>query len=123
MRSPPGAPYPVASAGLVPLDDVHPVGDGLSGETGAIMLVGHLPFLARLAGLLLAGSAEASPVSCPAGLLSWFSLLDDAAVIIDKIMVQGRREPITSAAHLPQAHQIASLESCQEGQVPHEQDS
>ncbi len=51
-----------AVTGLGPLDDVHPVRDGL-GETGAIMLVGHLPFLARLAGLLLAGSAEASPVS------------------------------------------------------------
>ena len=52
-----------AVTGLAPLDDVHPVGHGLDGETGAIMLVGHLPFLARLAGLLLAGSAEASPVS------------------------------------------------------------
>ena len=47
----------VAAPGLAPLDDVQPVADGLAGEPEPVMLVGHLPFLARLAGLLLTADA------------------------------------------------------------------
>jgi phosphohistidine phosphatase len=48
----------VAVSGLAPMDDVQPVADALEGESQPVMLVGHLPFLARLAGLLLAGDAD-----------------------------------------------------------------
>jgi len=41
-----------AASGLAPLDDVRPVAEGLAGD---VMLVGHMPFMARLAGLLLTG--------------------------------------------------------------------
>ena len=54
--SPPGGV--VAVSGLAPLDDVQPVADALVRESQPLMLVGHLPFLARLAGLLLAGDAD-----------------------------------------------------------------
>ncbi|MEE8146587.1 MAG: phosphohistidine phosphatase SixA [Longimicrobiales bacterium] len=57
------AEEPFAVPGLGPMDDVRPVADGLGDEGGPIMVVGHLPFLARLAGLLLAGSADATPVA------------------------------------------------------------
>jgi phosphohistidine phosphatase len=45
----------VAAPGLAPKDDVEPVAVALAREPEPVMIVGHLPFLARLAGLLLAG--------------------------------------------------------------------
>jgi phosphohistidine phosphatase len=52
----------VAVPGLAPDDDVHPVAEALQGEPGAIMLVGHLPFLGRLISLLLAGNSDTGTV-------------------------------------------------------------
>ncbi len=40
-------------SGLAPNDDVHPVAEALERGSGSVMLVGHLPFLNRLAGRLL----------------------------------------------------------------------
>ena len=54
--SPPGGV--VAVPGLAPMDDVRPVAAALAQETEPVMLVGHLRFLARLAGLLLTGDPE-----------------------------------------------------------------
>lgn len=48
----------VAVPGLAPLDDVKPIADALGSESLPVMLVGHLPFMARLAGLLLTGDAD-----------------------------------------------------------------
>jgi phosphohistidine phosphatase len=48
------APASIGSAaGLGPNDDVRPVAESLEQETRATMLVGHLPFLSRLASYLL----------------------------------------------------------------------
>jgi phosphohistidine phosphatase len=44
--------------GLKPNDDVRPVAEALQAEHGPVMLVGHLPFLSRLASLLVAGNPE-----------------------------------------------------------------
>ena len=43
--------------GLAPLDDVTAIGDRLSPASG-LMLVGHLPFMERLAAYLVAGRQE-----------------------------------------------------------------
>lgn len=48
----------VAASGLGPLDDVEPVAQGLDQEVEPVMLVGHLPFMERLAGRLLTGQAD-----------------------------------------------------------------
>jgi phosphohistidine phosphatase len=48
----------VTVSGLGPSDDVRPVAAALAAESQPVMLVGHLPFLARLTGFLLAGDAE-----------------------------------------------------------------
>jgi len=48
----------VAVSGLAPLDDVEPVAEDLNGASQPIMLVGHLPFMERLAGYLLTGDAH-----------------------------------------------------------------
>jgi len=58
--SPPGGI--VAVAGLAPKDDVVPVAEALARESQLVMLVGHLPFLARLAGLLVTGDPDRSVV-------------------------------------------------------------
>jgi len=43
----------VASSGMAPNDDPQPVASALANAKGPVMLVGHLPFLSRLASLLL----------------------------------------------------------------------
>jgi phosphohistidine phosphatase len=58
--SPPGGV--VAVSGLAPLDDVQPVADGLAREQQPVMLVGHLPFMARLTGLLVTLDSDCSVV-------------------------------------------------------------
>jgi phosphohistidine phosphatase len=58
--APPGGV--VAVSGLAPNDDVRPLAKELAGESQSVMLVGHLPFLARLAGLLLTGDTDRSVV-------------------------------------------------------------
>jgi phosphohistidine phosphatase len=52
----------IAVAGLAPNEDVRPVAEGLHAEQGAVMLVGHLPFLSRLASFLLTGDPEAGVI-------------------------------------------------------------
>jgi phosphohistidine phosphatase len=48
----------VATSGLSPLDDVEPVAEDLNEASQPIMLVGHLPFMERLAGYLLTGDDQ-----------------------------------------------------------------
>jgi phosphohistidine phosphatase len=43
--------------GLGPLDDVEPVAVELAHSARPVMLVGHLPFMERLAGMMLTGDA------------------------------------------------------------------
>ncbi len=45
----------VSVSGLNPNDDVVPWAENLAEESGSVMLVGHLPFMSRLASLLLVG--------------------------------------------------------------------
>lgn len=47
---------------LGPLDPVEPIGDELGNAHQNVMLVGHLPFMERLAGYLLTGDAERAVV-------------------------------------------------------------
>ena len=49
----------IADGGLKPNDDVRPVADLLQAEHEPVVLVGHLPFLSRLASLLVVGNPEA----------------------------------------------------------------
>jgi phosphohistidine phosphatase len=48
----------IAVEGLKPNDDVLPVMESLQSEHEPVMLVGHLPFLSRLASLLMVGNTE-----------------------------------------------------------------
>lgn len=47
-----------AVSGIDPLDDPTPLAAELHSRAESVMLVGHLPFLSRLTGLLLAGDPE-----------------------------------------------------------------
>ena len=56
---------PTAAEGMRPTDGPHRIGAELESRRDArtaLMLVGHLPHLARLTGLLLAGDEEKSPI-------------------------------------------------------------
>jgi len=46
------------ASGLNPNDDVRRTADELKGLSGSLMLVGHLPFMSRLTGLLVAGDPK-----------------------------------------------------------------
>jgi len=52
---------PAARKGLAPNDNVAPLRNELAGATGDIMIVGHVPFVSKLAALLLTG-CESPPV-------------------------------------------------------------
>jgi phosphohistidine phosphatase len=67
----------VAVPGLAPNDDVGAVAEALAAETGPLMFVGHLPFLARLAGLLVAGDAGRPVVQFRMGGIVCLVLADD----------------------------------------------
>jgi phosphohistidine phosphatase len=57
-------------AGLAPGDDPAIWANRITRETGDVMLVGHLPHLARLAGLLLAGDPDRAVIAFrPGGLV------------------------------------------------------
>ncbi len=47
--------------GLKPMDDVEALASGLNSASG-LMLVGHLPFLEKLASLLITGSSDAKTI-------------------------------------------------------------
>ncbi len=53
----------IARDGLAPNDDVTTLRDELASVQQDIMIVGHLPFLSKLASLLLAGSESANTVA------------------------------------------------------------
>jgi len=60
----------ISVSGLAPNDDVVPVGRIAANELANSMLVGHLPFLSRLAGLLVTGNPEVKVVRfCNAGIV------------------------------------------------------
>jgi len=52
----------IAAHGLKPFDDVRPVAESLQAEHEPLMLVGHLPFLSRLASLLMVGNPESGVI-------------------------------------------------------------
>ncbi|MBX3170415.1 MAG: phosphohistidine phosphatase SixA [Candidatus Eremiobacteraeota bacterium] len=59
----------IARAGLLPKDDVTAVAEWLQSQEEDLALVGHLPFLDRLAGLLLSGDPDKSLVHFRFGVL------------------------------------------------------
>jgi len=69
--------------GLAPNDDVVPLKDELLSGQQDIMIVGHLPFLSKLASLLLAGSESADTVTFKQGGIVCLSRCDENKWQID----------------------------------------
>ena len=67
----------ISTPGLHPDDPVEPVAQSLFGERSSLMLVGHLPFVGRMCGLLIQGDEERAPVSFPTATLACLSGEDD----------------------------------------------
>ena len=66
-----------AAPGLAPNDDVAAVAELIEREQGVVMLVGHLPFLERLAALLITGNAEDKVLNLEASALAELTRTDD----------------------------------------------
>ncbi|MBC8869429.1 MAG: phosphohistidine phosphatase SixA [Planctomycetes bacterium] len=67
----------MAALGLAPNDDVDAIVGVIEHEQCVIMLVGHLPFLERLAALLITGNAEDRVLTLEAGALAELMRTDD----------------------------------------------
>jgi len=67
----------IARTGLAPNDDVAALKDKLSTSLNDIMIVGHLPLLAKLASLLVAGSESANTVAFRNAGIVCLNRLDD----------------------------------------------
>jgi phosphohistidine phosphatase len=67
-----------AVPGLAPNDDPADIAMAISSEASAVMLVGHLPFLERLAALLIVGSADSSIVTLDSAALMELTRTDKA---------------------------------------------
>jgi len=60
----------VPATGLAPRDEVHSVAEMLAHESEPLVLVGHMPFMARLTGLLIAGDGDCPVVQfCQGGIV------------------------------------------------------
>jgi len=66
----------VASPGLAPNDDVAVVASVIEREQGVVMLAGHLPFLERLAALMITGNSESKVLTLEASALLELSKRD-----------------------------------------------
>ena len=66
-----------ARKGLAPDDPVGPVRDELDAADGDIMLVGHLPFMAKLASALLTGKELSAMLSFQAGAIACLEKWED----------------------------------------------
>ncbi len=53
-----GGITPVKRDGLSPSDPVQPIADALEGQAGPLIIVGHLPFVAKLTGYLAGANDE-----------------------------------------------------------------
>jgi phosphohistidine phosphatase len=67
----------VEAPGLAPKDDVAAVAGAIEQEPGVVMLAGHLPFLERLAALLVTGNGEDKVVTLEASALLELTKTDD----------------------------------------------
>jgi phosphohistidine phosphatase len=67
----------IAAPGLAPNDDVTTVASTIEHEQGVVMLAGHLPFLERLAALLITGNSEATVLTLEASALLELTWTDD----------------------------------------------
>lgn len=63
--------------GIHPDDPIDPVALSLFGERDSLMLVGHLPFVARLVGALTLGDENRSPVRFPTATVACLQGEDD----------------------------------------------
>ncbi len=65
--------------GLKPMDDPKVIGSRLVGYREAIALVGHLPHLGKIAGLLLCGDARKAPIGFRNGGIACLEMDDTAS--------------------------------------------
>lgn len=78
-------PFPTDA--LAPLDDPAVWAGRISGMSEDLMLVGHLPYMARLAGLLLCGDKEKTPIDFKMGGIVCLKRFDDGLWAVEWMIV------------------------------------
>jgi phosphohistidine phosphatase len=68
--------------GLAPMDPVEPIGAELSSASQDVMLVGHLPFMGKLASALVAGTESAEMVAFQPGGVACLERIDAGTWIL-----------------------------------------
>jgi phosphohistidine phosphatase len=79
----------VARDGLAPNDPVGPVREAIEQSDGDLMVVGHLPFLSRLAASLLTGSEQNEVVSFQYGTVVALTAREDGSWAIGWMIAPG----------------------------------
>ena len=91
-----------SETGLGPNDNVLPVADALADLSGSVMLVGHLPFLSRLAGVMLSGDPGRRPVRFRNGGLVGMMLAPSTAMPeAERVPPLGLTASMASSMELP----------------------
>ena len=78
---------PSQTDSLAPMDDPETWAKRIAGMDEDVMLAGHLPYLARLAGLLLCGDKEKTCVDFKMGGLVCLKRLDDGRWAVEWMIV------------------------------------
>lgn len=71
----------IAVSGMAPNDDVRPTAESLKQEERPLMLVGHLPFLSRLASLLLINDPSKALIQFRMGSILCLSLAEGQWIV------------------------------------------
>lgn len=79
------APSPADA--LAPLDDPAVWAGRIAGMNEDLMLVGHLPYMAKLAGLLLCGDKEKMPIDFKMGGIACLKRFDDGRWAVEWMIV------------------------------------
>jgi len=67
----------IETPGIHPDDPIEPFAFSLFGERESLMMVGHLPFVARLVGFLTSGNTDRSPARFPTATVTYLQGEDD----------------------------------------------
>jgi len=78
---------PSRTDGLAPMDDPEVWAGRIAGMNENLMLVGHLPHMAKLAGLLLCGDKEKTPIDFKMGGIVCLQRFDDSRWALEWMLV------------------------------------
>lgn len=89
-------------SGLAPNDPVQDIAAEITSAGEAIMLVGHLPFMAKLSSFLLAGNADKISLDFKAGGMAFLEYQDDRWIL--RWLINPEINPVGETSHFESYH-------------------